>query len=117
MHYLARDLIKATDLEIGTTWTDTFNAKQLTGQMTYRVTAVDADAKTIVVSISGDSNSSGISTVSSTTTGSMTYDTATSVPQKLSVTTRSLIHAGQTVTTKSTQLSATLVEDSFHKKP
>jgi hypothetical protein len=50
-----------------------------------------------------------------TTSGSFTYDTATSVPEKLSVSTRSLIRSGQTLTTKSTQLTATLVEDSFRK--
>jgi hypothetical protein len=115
LHYLARDLIQATDLEIGTTWTEKFSAKQLTGQMTYRVTAIDATNNTIAVAISGESDFTGITPVQTTTSGSLTYDTATSVPEKLSVTTRSLIHSGQTLTTKSTQLTATLIEDSFHK--
>ncbi len=115
VHYLARDLVKPTDLQVGTTWTDKIEADKVSGLMTYRVSTLDADAKTVVIDISGNSNSNGMSTVSSTMNGSMTYDIASSVPRRLSVTTRSLIHAGQTVTTKSTQLTATLVEDSFHK--
>ncbi len=115
VHYLARDLIKPTELQVGTTWTDKFSAQQLSGEMTYRVTAIDTTNNTIVVDITGDSNSSGITSMQTTTSGSFTYDTATSVPEKLSVSTRSLIRSGQTLTTKSTQLTATLVEDSFRK--
>ena len=116
LHYLARDLVKADDLAVGTSWVDDqTEGAGIADRVHYRVTSVDSDAKTMSVDISGTNTGSGLHSYVGLTTGSMTYDVGTAVPLRISLSTHATMDGSGSHTTIETYLTSTLRSDSFHK--
>jgi hypothetical protein len=116
LHYLARDFVKSGELAPGTTWVDDMSAANVSDRTTYKVTTVDADAKTIGLEIVGDTTATGPSGYVTRSFGTMTYDTGVLVPQNVTLSTRTNIQAVGRLTTVDTKLAFALRDDSFRKK-
>lgn len=116
LHYLARDLVKPTTIDAGTTWVDDVRASGSVERMRYTVNGVDDQTKLLDATIDGTNAQRGMSGFTSTTTGSMTYDLATLVPTKLNLDTRTTTEHGDRVIRIESSLSATLRDDSFAKR-
>jgi hypothetical protein len=116
LHYLARDFMAAGDIAAGSSWTEQNDAGGTTSRMTYRVAAVDADAKTVDLRITGASSAVGPNGFAATSEGTVTYDTASLVPLAFTVATRSVARSMERTVTTTSTVSATLRDDSFRHR-
>ncbi len=115
LRFLSRTFVKAGELDVGTTWDDNAQTAQSVDHSTYRVTAVDADAKTIDVAIDETTSVSGPRGFEGRTEGTVTYDTAVLVPLSLTLSTRRRSTQPGQLTTVDVKLTSRLTSDSFRR--
>jgi hypothetical protein len=117
LHFLARDFVKPGELAPGSTWVDDMSAANVSDRATYKVTTVDADAKTIGLDVVEDTTATGPSGYVTRSLGTLTYDTGVLVPQSVTMSSRTNIQQGLgRLTTVDTKLTFALRDDSFRKK-
>jgi hypothetical protein len=113
--FLDRGFVKPDTLAAGTTWNDDAAGSGMTTHATYKVKTVDDQAKTIALDFEASTDVSGPNGYQADTHGTMTYDTAVSVPLDFTLWRRTHVEQPGRLTTVDTKLSATLREDSLRK--
>jgi hypothetical protein len=116
LRFLSRTFVKDGEISVGTAWTTDAQSGIGSDHAVYAVTAVDADAKTIDISVDEKTTQIGPKGFDGTTRGSVKYDMGVLVPISFSLDTRRQGHPGLgQLLTVETKVTSSLAFDSFHK--